>query len=100
MALNTLAWLYATYPDAGLRSGEQAVALAERATELVGRKNPRMLDTLAAAHANAGQFPAAVETACKALELAEQAGNAALAKEIRGRLFLYRAGKPYLQPSP
>lgn len=100
MALNTLAWLYATHPDAGLRNGEQAVALAERAIEVVGLKNPWMLDTLAAARANAEQFSAAAETAGKALELAEQAGNAALAEEIRGRLALYRAGKPYRQPSP
>ncbi len=100
MALNTLAWLYATHPAAGLRNGEQAVALAERAIEVVGLKNPWMLDTLAAARANAGQYPLAVETAGKALALAEQAGDAALAEEIRGRLSLYRAGKPYRQSSP
>jgi len=99
MALNTLAWLYATHPDAALRNGEQAVALAERAIEVAGPENPWMLDTLAAARANAGQFPAAVETAGKALALAEQAGNAALAEEIRGREALYRAGKPYRQGS-
>ena len=37
-------------------------------------------------------------TAEKALPLAEAAGQATLVKNIRARLELYRAGRPYREP--
>ena len=61
--LNNLAWQLATHPDSTVRDGREAVVLAERACELTGRQDPNMLDTLAAAYAEAGRFPEAVETA-------------------------------------
>ena len=54
-----------------------------------------VLDTLAAAHAAAGRFGEAARVAEQALQLAESAGPATLAAQIRARLALYRAGRPY-----
>lgn len=99
-ALNNLAWIYATGSTNTPRNGNRAVLLAERAAELTGNSVPQMLDTLAAAYAEVGQFDRAVQTVRKALALAEEANNAGLADQIRSRLDLYRAGKPFRDPPP
>ena len=80
---NNLAWLLATCPRASLRNGSQAVELAQRANQLTGDNNPNLLCTLAAAYAEAGRFTEAVETAQRALQLAETYSNPALAGDIR-----------------
>jgi len=54
-----------------------------------------LLDTLAAAYAEAGRSSEAVATARRALSAATQAGNQTLAQEIRGRVELYQAGKAF-----
>jgi protein O-mannosyl-transferase len=91
---NNLAWLLATCPQASLRNGHKAVELARQANELTGGKNPAFLDTLAAAYAEAGRFPEAVETARHALRLAEAQSNAALAGQLQSEMKLYQAGAP------
>src|SRR5205807_3479235 len=55
-AKNNLAWLLATNSDASLRDSARALELAQQAEKLSGGGNPIVLRTLAAAHANAGQF--------------------------------------------
>ena len=99
---NNLAWLLATCPQASLRSGKQAVELAQRANQLTGAKNPNFLCTLAAAYAEAGRFSEAVETAQRALPLAEAQYNTTLADDIRSELNLYQAGVPFhlSEPTP
>ena len=62
------------------------------------QQRPDVLDTLAAAYAEAGRFPEALATARKALELATQQNNRALADALRAHIALYEAGKPYHQP--
>jgi tetratricopeptide (TPR) repeat protein len=94
-ACNDRAWTFATSPDAAQRNGAEAVALARRAVELSGGRDPAVLDTMAAAYAEAGRFPEAVETAQKALDLALSQKKAALADKLRARLALYQSGKPY-----
>ena len=96
-AHNNLAWLLATCPQASLRNGAEAVEHAEQANRLSGGKQPDVLDTLAAAYAEAGQFPEAVTSACKALELARQQNKRALVDALRAHIALYEAGKPYHQ---
>ena len=54
-----------------------------------------LLDTLAAAYAEAGRFAEARTTALQALRLAMQEGNRALVDGLRARIALYEAGKPY-----
>ena len=95
MALISLAWVYATNENTNLRNGPVAVQLAQRACGLTGYKNPDMLDTLAAAYAEAGSFRRAVITAEKALDLAVLSGQKELAEKIQRHLGLYKAGKAY-----
>jgi tetratricopeptide (TPR) repeat protein len=97
---NNLAWLLATCPQASLRNGNQAVELAQRANQITGAKNPNFLCTLAAAYAEAGRFSEAVETAQRALPLAEAQYNTALADDIRSELNLYQSGAPFHLPEP
>jgi tetratricopeptide (TPR) repeat protein len=96
--LNNLAWLLATHGPTAGGGPARAVRLAQRARELSGRENAPCLDTLAAAYAAAGRFSDAVIAAERAAALAEASGQAALTKNIRSRLELYRAGQPYREP--
>jgi Flp pilus assembly protein TadD len=95
--LNDLAWLMATSPDAALRNGSEAVALASRAVTLTQQHEPMLLGTLAAAYAEAGDFDKAAETQQKAVELANQQGNARLASLLQGRLALLQGKTPIRQ---
>jgi Flp pilus assembly protein TadD len=97
--LNNTAWLLATNPNASVRNGRQAVELAERALKLSGGREPAILGTLAAAYAEAGRFPEAAATARKALQLARQQNQPALADALQGRITQYEAGRPYRETS-
>lgn len=87
----SLAWLLATCPEASLRDGGRAVELAQQAGKLAGSESPQILDTLAAAYAEAGQFGKAVEMATRALNLPAAQNNQQLAEAIQIRLKLYQA---------
>jgi len=89
-----LARIRAADPDAALRNGAEAVALAERACALTGRQNPAYLDTLAAAYAEAGRFADAVAAAREASALAARQGQRDLAARIDARRLAYEAGRP------
>jgi tetratricopeptide (TPR) repeat protein len=73
--LDELACLLATYPDSKSRDGSDAVRLAERACVLTDRRIPALLDTLAAAYAEAGDFPRAISTVEEALNHAHSSGD-------------------------
>lgn len=95
-ALDRLAWLLATCPDAGVRNGPEAVRLAERACTVGGESNPHLLKTLAAALAEAGRRQAALHTLDRAVELARSDGLTDLVNEllsIRGA-FVARPAAP------
>jgi tetratricopeptide (TPR) repeat protein len=94
-AHNKLAWLRATCPKPSLRSGTAAIEHAQRANGLCGGRRPDVLDTLAAAYAEAGRFPEALRAARHALDLATQQHDQPLADVLRSRIRLYEAGKPY-----
>ena len=94
-ACNNLAWLRATCPEASVRNGSEAVALAQQAVQLLGRANAACLDTLAAAYAEAGRFAEAMQTAHKALDLARQQNKQGLAESIQAKIQLYAAGIPF-----
>jgi tetratricopeptide (TPR) repeat protein len=89
------AWLLSTTPDGSLRNGPEALSLAGSARNLVPGDDPDVLDTLAAAYAENGQFDAAAASAERALEMAVARGNAPQAAAIRARLVLYKEKKPY-----
>ena len=98
-ALNNLAWIYATHRNPAYRDGTKAVQLAEKASEIDGRKRPDLLDTLAAAYAEAGQFDKARQTAQKAMELARSTGHEKWMTDIEKRLQLYQSGRPFHEGS-
>ena len=93
--LSSLAWILASHQDAEIRDGAQAVRLAQRACQLTGYKVPEVLDTLAAAYAELGQFEQAVKSAQRAGELARKAGMKRLAEDIQARMELYKAKQAY-----
>jgi arylsulfatase A-like enzyme/tetratricopeptide (TPR) repeat protein len=79
--MGELAWILATHPQARIRNPAEAVKLGERAVELTGRRDPVVLDALAAAYAAAGAF------------------DRALAEDIARRQTLYRRGQAFREPS-
>jgi protein O-mannosyl-transferase len=96
-AQNDLAWELATCPQASLRNGNQAVELAERANQLAGGADVDILDTLAAAYAEAGRFDDAIRSAQKAIELAQAAGQKDPVAQLNRELKLYQTGHPFHQ---
>ncbi len=94
-ALNNLAWVLATTPDATLRNGARAVDLAERANQLSRGTDPVVLGAVAAAYAEAGRFPEAAETARRAQQLAAAQNNTELAAALQAQTGLYQAGSPF-----
>jgi Tfp pilus assembly protein PilF len=94
-ALNNLAWILSTHPDAQFRNGRDALELAEKACRLTDYKRAMFLGTLAAAYAEARRFSEAVSMAERAVQLAESSNQPQLAAKNRELLELYRAGKPY-----
>jgi tetratricopeptide (TPR) repeat protein len=93
--LNQVAWLLATSPDDSIRNGGEAVTYAERAIAMPGGDKPEILDTLAAAYAEAGRFSSAARTARRATALAAQQNKQELAEGLKARVALYDAGKPF-----
>ena len=99
LALNNLAWILATHPEAQFRNGPEAVQLAERACELTSYQQTVFVGTLAAACAEAGRFDDAVATAQKACALASGRGEPGLLQKNRELLALYQAHQPYREPA-
>jgi tetratricopeptide (TPR) repeat protein len=85
LVANALAWLLATTDREELRNPYLAVQLAERAVQLSGGRDPRILDTLAAAYADAGRDEEAAAAAERAHALARERGDAALEADPRER---------------
>jgi tetratricopeptide (TPR) repeat protein len=98
-ALNNLAWIRAAHADSAFRNGTEAVQLAQQACELTRYQRPIIVGTLAAAYAEAGRFEEAVATAQKARALALAAGQKDLAEKNQQLLELYRARRPYHEPT-
>jgi tetratricopeptide (TPR) repeat protein len=90
-AYYNLALIYATCPDAKYRDGKKAVENAKKAHKLSGGNVWYYLATLAAAHAESGDFTKAQEYQGKAIDLAPEPAKA----NFRTRLDLYKQGKPY-----
>jgi tetratricopeptide (TPR) repeat protein len=85
---NNLAWLLATAADPALRNGPRALRHARRAVQQ--DRNAGWLDTLAAAHAECGDFRSAVEAEAEACRRAGPRNEA-----FRRRLRAYRNGLTY-----
>ncbi len=89
-AYNNRAWLRATCPDPLWREGVKAVQDATRACDLTNWKNASFIDTLAAAHAEVGDFARACELEKEAIKLTGKSG-----RWNRKMLELFQSGNPY-----
>lgn len=87
---NQYAWMLAACPQAEYRNGVRAVALARRGCELTHWQDANLLDTLASAHAECGQFDEALRWASKALERAPDE----IKETVRAHIELFRSGQP------
>ena len=72
LALNDDAMGFATDTREEQRDGELAVEAATKACELTGWGNSMVLDTLACAYAEKGDFESAVKSQMKAIELCDR----------------------------
>jgi lipopolysaccharide biosynthesis regulator YciM len=90
-----LAWILATSSKKSLRDGDQAIRLAKNICEKTNYLVPEMLDVLASAYAETGQFDQAFETAQRAYQLANLNSRKNLMEQIQSRIDLYRSKQPY-----
>jgi tetratricopeptide (TPR) repeat protein len=87
-------WMLATSPDVSVRNGTNAVAFAQTANKLADGNNPFILRALAAADAECGNFPAAIEIANRGIALAAEQQNRPLKDALGQDVSQYRAGAP------
>jgi tetratricopeptide (TPR) repeat protein len=93
MNMNNFAWMLATCPQADSRDGPTAVQYATKACDLTNWKIASVVDTLAAAHAETGDFEKAAEWQAKCISY----GDFSLVemKGARDRLTLYQSRTPF-----
>jgi TPR repeat protein len=101
LPVNSLAWALATCKDPETRDGAFAVYFAERAAAASGRKDAGVLDTLACAYAENGQFAEAVKVQKEAIALL-QSGMRTFDRlhtldDYTSHLQLFEAKLPYHQ---
>jgi Flp pilus assembly protein TadD len=86
---HNLARVLATAPEPSVRDGATALRLALAVRDRVGGRDPRVLDTLAAAYAASGQIALARQAAAEAVAAARQLGDREMAEEISRRARTY-----------
>ncbi len=96
---NDIAWSLATHPDAGRRDGQLALLIALELNAVAGGAEPALLETLAAAQAETGDFETAARTVESALEIVGHPRNTSPDREqllelLNRRLEQYRQGIP------
>ena len=96
---NDIAWTLATHPDAGRRDGQLALLIALELNAVAGGAEPALLETLAAAQAETGDFETAARTVESALQIVgdprnDSPGRERLLELLNRRLEQYRQGIP------
>ena len=71
---------------------QEAIPHAQEAVSLSNGQNPLFLDLLGRLYAQAGRLSEAIETTRRALDVALQANDERLARDLRARLSSYEAG--------
>ena len=95
--LTYLALVLASDKNPQVRDGNTALAMAAKANDLTGDVQPAMLDVLAMAYAETGQFTNAQQAASYALKLATAYDMTNDAVLIQQRLQLYQNSQPFRQ---
>ena len=95
-----LAWLIAAHPEIKNRDVNEAIRLAGHICELTNYRDPLRLATLAAAYASAGRFPEAIDTAKRAIAIADAVNQPQIKNIIQNHLGFYAQGKPYIESAP
>jgi tetratricopeptide (TPR) repeat protein len=93
-AQSGLAWTLATAPDPALRNGAEALAISRRLSQTTEASNPMILRVLAAAYAEAGRFPEAIETTERGIALATSQYRSDLAALLQSDLKLLQSAQP------
>ena len=88
-----LAWLLATVPDKKVRDGDKALQISQSLAVKSRRQEARVLDLLAAAYAETGDFPEAAMTVKEAIGLAKT--DQKLIDTLKRRLKNYEAKTPW-----
>jgi Tfp pilus assembly protein PilF len=93
-AHNNYSWLLATCPDGSVRDGQRALAFARALNQKQNSNDASVLDTLAAAQAETGDFRGAIKTQQRALS-AGRSNNRALYEQ---HLNSFEKGEPLRLP--
>lgn len=91
--LNNLAWLLATSPDDAIRDGKRAIELATKACEETEWKEAHIISTLAAGHAETGDFETAKKRSRQAVDVGSE--TAEVKDQLEKELQSYEEGKPW-----
>jgi tetratricopeptide (TPR) repeat protein len=92
--LNSFAWFKATCPNASVRNGAEAVQAATKGCEISKWKDGDLIDTLAAAYAESGDFVQAIKYQTQALAIRPFSAPDSLS-QMQKRLRSYQAHKPF-----
>jgi len=90
--LSGMAWIFATSDDPNMRNGNEAVKLAQKATQISCGPDPYVNAALAAAYAEQADFEAAVTTQEKAISILTDKKDE---KEFQAELKAYKDKKPW-----
>jgi tetratricopeptide (TPR) repeat protein len=93
-AVMSEAWMLAADTNSRHRNGSLALRLALLLNKTTGGEAPAILDLLAAAHAENGQYPQALAIAQRARSLAE-AKQPGLVKPLEQRILIYQKHRPF-----
>jgi Tfp pilus assembly protein PilF len=92
-AQNALAWFLATCPDRARRNGREAIGYANQACELTKWSDAGIIDTLAAAYAEVGDFDNAIKYLTDALAKPEQ--RAGVRNHMEQHLVAFKRREPW-----
>jgi hypothetical protein len=96
-AKNSLSWLLATCVDGEIRNGRRAIGILSPVVNR-GQRHPVLLDTLAAAYAEAGLFSEALALVEEGLSKVDPVAERGLCERMERRKRFYEEGKPWREP--